>query len=220
MGRLYRLQLEETWEYHSTWSINRFIDENDNLQIVPEDFSNYVCYKTDPIYDIYTLSTVGFTQNRYARYPLHFVNNETQRLLYHYSLLIKQYSLTPGAYNYWENLRKNSKETSSLYYRQPVPLNGNIRNLNDTTEKVLGYFGVSQVNQKRIHIRFIPGMTFNKVKYCPEIIKPYASLERPLYLFPYNNKDGTILWTWSDTDCFFCQMHGGTTQRPSYWDDK
>lgn len=224
MGRFFRWSLVETYEYHSTWSIRAFLDEDSKYVFVPEDFSNYVCYKTDPIYDIFTLSTDGFAQNIYNKYPLHFVNNETQRLMYHYSLLIKQYSLSEGAYQFWENIRMNNKENASLYGKQPSPFKSNIHNVGDTTETVLGYFGVSAVSTKRINIRFIEGLTFNKVKYCLNYKKKMRldsiPTERPLYLYPFIKNDGSIFWVWGDRDCFFCDMHGGTLERPSYWDDK
>jgi hypothetical protein len=220
MDHYFRWSLQETYEYHSTWSINRYIDEKNKLIVIPEDFSNFVCYKTEPIYEIYNLSTSGLSKNSYDRYPLHFVNNETQRLLYHYSLLVRQYSLSEDAYTFWESLRKNNKELNYLLGAQPSVLKSNIYNTSDSTETVLGYFGVSSVTKKRINIRFIPGLTFSKVKYCPEVRKLYTTTERPLYLFPLHNSDGTVSWEWSDRNCFFCQMLGGTTERPSYWDEK
>jgi len=89
---------------------------------------------------------------------------------------------------------------------------------------VLGYFGVSAVNTKRIHVRFISGLTFNKVKWCPNVKKKMRldsiPTERPLYLYPFIKNDGSTLWVWGDRDCFFCQMQGGTTERPSYWDEE
>lgn len=224
MGRYFRWSLEETWEYHSTWTILAYINRENKYIFVPEDFSNYVCYKTEPIWNIYNLSTAGFTQNSYTKYPLHWVSNETQRLLYHYSLLIKQYSMTEGAYNFWENLRKNNKETVSLYGKQPAPSRSNIRNENDSTEIILGYFGVSAVDYKRIHIKDVPGLTFNKVTgYCLNLKKNMRldsiPAYRPLYLYPHMKRDNTILWVWGDNECFFCNLQGGTTVRPSYMDN-
>lgn len=224
MGRFFRWSLQETYEYHSTWTIIRYLDEKSKEIAVPEDFSHYVCYQTAPIYEVFNLSTNGLTKNEYERYPLHFVNNETQRLLYHYSLLIKQYSMSEGSYNFWESLRKNNKDSNYLFGTQPASTRSNIKNVNDTTEIVLGDFGASAVSVKRIHIRYIPSLTFNKIKYCPNIKKNMRldsiPTERPLYLYPFMRRNGTILWVWGDKNCFFCELLGGTTERPSYWDDK
>lgn len=236
MGRFFRWNLEETWEYHSTWPVKLYVDRFDSVRIKLEDFSNFVCYKAEPIRDIFTLSTVGLTHNIYNKYPLHFVSNKTQRLLHRYSLLIKQYSLSEGAYAFWEDLRKNNKENVSLYGQQPSTVNSNIRNLSDSTETVLGYFGVSSVTSKRVILASVPGLTFDQTERCQPFKKPYGitsemkklrkpgldsiPIERPLYYFPYTRPDGSIIYYWGDSDCFFCKLLGGTTEKPSYWDDK
>jgi len=72
-GRFFRWILEETYEYHSTWSIMAYLNEKSEYVFTPEDVTNYVCYKTNLIGDIFTLSTNGLVQNSYKKYPLHFV---------------------------------------------------------------------------------------------------------------------------------------------------
>lgn len=235
-GKYYKWDLAETYEYHSTWPVTVYVDKYDSVRRVLENYDNFVCYKTENVGDVFTLSTTGFTKNGFSKFPLHFVNNETQRLLYHYSVLVKQYTISEGAYNFWENIKKNNKESAFLYDKQPAVLKSNIRNIKDSTEVVLGYFSVSAVNTKRINITHVPGLTFNKVKYCQPFKKPYMLTDalkklrkpgldsipkdRPLYYYPYTRGDGSVVWYYGDTSCFLCQLLGGTTQKPLYWDQK
>lgn len=224
-GRYYRWKLEETFEYHSTWPVTQYLDEYDTLRIVSDDYSNFICYKTENIGDIFTLSTKDFSRNTYTKYPFHYVNNQTQRLINHYSLLVKQYSLSEQAYGFWENLRKNNQESEDLFGKQPANVKSNIYNKNDPSEVVLGYFGVSAVSSKRIHVSRVPGMLFNQVEFC--VARKSSSdpdsmpKSRPLYFAPLaDDEGGNITWVWAETTCFICTTLGGTTEKPSYWNEE
>lgn len=222
-GKYFRWKLEETYEYHSTWPIRRYLDTQGYVTLIKADYSKFVCYKTEEIPDIFTLSTVGLSQNNYKHYPLHFVNDYTQRLMFKYSLLVKQYSLTEQAYLYWENLRKNNKEAVDLFGRQPAQVKGNIVNVNDSSEIVLGYFGVSSVTSKRIIVPGVTDFNYNKVSFC-RVTKPDGMSmlpdERPLYWAQGVDENGEEFWGYADTQCFICTLLGGTTVKPPYWDAK
>lgn len=220
----FRMKLEETYEYHSTWPVQRYLDEQNNfVKLSKADYTKFVCYKTDEIDDIYTLSTLGLSMNKYKHYPLHFVNDKTQRLMFKYSLLIKQYSLTEQAYQYWEALRKNNKEAVDLFGKQPAQVKGNIFNVNDSSEHVLGYFGVSSLTTKRIIVPAATGFSFNMVSFC-HVTKPDGESmlpdERPLYYAMGIDENGEIFWNYSDSECFICTLLGGTTAKPTYWETK
>jgi hypothetical protein len=221
-GKYYRWKLQETFEYHSTWPIRRVLTANGYINNIKADYSKFVCYKTEDIYNIYTLSTVGLSQNNYKHFALHFVNDYTQRLMFKYSLLVKQFSLTESAYRYWENLRKNNKEAVDLFGRQPAQVKGNVFNVNDSTEVILGYFGVSSVTSKRIVVPGVTDFSYHNVKFC-HVTKPDGSPlpdERPLYWGWGVDENGEVFWNYSDTQCFICTLLGGTTVKPSYWDAK
>ena len=219
-GHYYRWKLEETYEYHSTWPITRYMDQYGEHQLRRADYSFFTCYKTEELRDIFTLSTLRLTQNSYKRYALHFVNDHTQRLMHKYSVLVKQYSLTESAYNFWNNLRKNNKEADDLFEKQPAMVKGNIYNVNDSSEVVLGYFGVSSVSAKRIIVPGVSELAFNEVHYCTVTPPPEGPLpeERPLYWAQGIDQYGEPFWGYGDSECFICTLLGGTTQKPPYWD--
>ncbi|MFY9151355.1 MAG: DUF4249 domain-containing protein [Prolixibacteraceae bacterium] len=222
-GNFYLWKLEETYEYHSTWPVTRYMDRTGVVTLKRSDYSNFVCYKTDTIQDIFTLSTRGLNQNTYKKYPLHFVNDKTQRLMYGYSLLVRQYSLSENAFNFWNNLKKNNKESVDLFGKQPAIVKGNLTNLNDSAEHILGYFGVSSVASCRIFVPAVNGLSFNDVPYC-KVTPPAEGVplpeERPLYWTQGVGDNGEVFWGFADTECFICTLLGGTTVKPSYWETK
>lgn len=220
-GKFFRWQIEETYEYHSSFPLERWRDDNMVYHFLDKpDYTTFICYKTTNLDDIYVLSTEGFIRNSYQRFKLHFVNNLTQRLEHRYSILVRQFSLTPEAYQYWYSLRKNNQETANLFGRQPALLKGNIYNVSDSTDLALGYFSVSSMSSKRIMILSVPGMSFKKVFYCkPVPITGPLPPDGPFYFAPYRDEAGNKIWGETNPDCIFCPLLGGITQKPIYWDN-
>ncbi|MFY9151356.1 MAG: DUF4249 domain-containing protein [Prolixibacteraceae bacterium] len=218
-GHFFRWSIEETYEYHSSFPLNRWRDDNMVYHdLAVPDYSSFICYKTSNLDDIFVLSTEGFSSNSYKRYKLHFVNNLTQRLQHRYSIQVRQLSLTQDAWQYWEILRKNNQETVNLFGKQPASLKGNIYNVSDSTDLALGYFSVSSLSARRITIRSVPEMSFDRVFYCKPI-----PIDAPL------PPDGALYFAWTEwkgvrtlglinEDCIFCPLLGGTTEKPVYWD--
>ena len=220
-GRYFRWRMEETYEYHSSFPIIRYLDEYNIMHTQYADYTYYVCYKTERTGAIAVLSTEGFRENKYNQFPILFVNDHTQRLMYGYSLLVKQYSMTKSAYQFWENLRKNNQEKTNFFGRQPANVKGNIYNVNDTSEVVLGYFGVSSVTKKRIFVDGVKELSFDEVSRCRVMVPvpgiPLPDEPRPLYFGPTIDQNGSTVWGYADTDCFICTLLGGTTEKPSFW---
>ena len=220
-GHFYRWQLIETYEYHSKWPLDKWLDKYGSHDLEEPDYSNFMCYKTDKLKSIFVLSTDGFSQNTYSKYKLHYVKDQTQRLEYKYSLLVNQYSLTEKAYNYWENLRKNNQETVDLFGKQPANVKGNIHNVSDTTVVALGYFGVSSVHSKRIMVYPIPGLSFDQALQCKAlIIDGPLPADRPLYFVPDFDENWKPYTGIGAPECIICTLLGGTTEKPSYWNEK
>ncbi len=221
-GRYFRWQLTETYEYHSKWPLDQWLNKDGNHDLVEPDYSNFVCYGSEKLENIFVLSTNGFSQNSYSGYKLHFVQDQTQHLQYKYSLLINQYSINETAYNYWDNLRKNNQETVDLFGKQPANVKGNIHNAIDTTDFALGYFGVSTVQSKRIMVYPIAGLSFDKALPCSAIVIDPGHLpaERPLYFVTDYDENLVPYLGIGAPECIFCTLKGGTTVKPPYWDEK
>lgn len=221
-GPYYRWVLDETYEYHSSFPKKNYLDINGRFVNSPIDYSTYVCYKTSTVDDILILSTEKLTQNKYKHGELLFVDNLTQRLLYNYSLLVKQQSLSEDAYNYWEKLKKNEKETTGLFTKQPIMVVGNIKNITDSTNVVLGYFSVSSETTKRIVISHLLEPSFFNIEYCKPVPKDatWPFDPRPLYIMEME-WGGISGWpAWAPTECFDCTLLGGVLERPDFFENR
>lgn len=214
-GKNYRYVLEETYEYHSTWPMRAYLDET-GFHYPPTDYSKFTCYSTEELSHIFLLSTSNLEENSYIKYPLNFVDDHTQRLLYNYSLLVKQFSLSESAYIFWETLKENNQEVEGIYSKQPSLIKGNISNENDAEEIVLGYFGVSSIAEYRIVLGPVKELSFFHVPYCDPIIPEvgYPHVPRPLYLVLV---DGEI-WAYNSIECFDCTLLGGTVDKPPFFE--
>ena len=82
-----------------------------------------------------------------------------------YCLHIRQQSLSAGAYNFWQQISKSVDRSGGLFEEPAGTLRGNISNVNDPTEQVLGYFQVSAVDIKRVFVQ--KEATHNPVAPCP-----------------------------------------------------
>jgi uncharacterized protein affecting Mg2+/Co2+ transport len=85
-----------------------------------------------------------------------------------YYMIINQYSLTEDAYKFWNAVKEQSKNSGGLFDATPKSIKGNIKNINDTSEEVLGIFYVSDVYEHQINI------DRNLTNPKPIIIEPYS----------------------------------------------
>ncbi len=214
-GQKFRFVLEESYEYHSTWPKRAYLDET-GFHYPPADYSTFICYQTQEMNQIFLLSTSNLTENTYIKYPLHFVDDHTQRLLYNYSILIKQYTLSEPAYEYWEILKENNQDIEGLFNKQPSALKSNVFQDENPEELVLGYFGVSSVVDHRIVMGPVKELSFRKVPYCAPSIPEvgYPPDPRPLYLVLVNG----IVWGYAYTECFDCTLLGGSLIKPPFFE--
>ncbi len=213
----YKFDIEETWEYHSVYPLEWYYDGTVH-HIDPPDYSNFICWKTEKIKDIYILNTTGLQSNTYKEYPLHFVDNTTSRLAYIYSILVKQYAISKEAFAFLDQLRVNNIEQGGLYETQPVMVIGNLSNLTNPKQSVLGYFQVASVKTKRIFITEVQDLELNYDPGCGifTLWKGLVELkpqDYPVYLL----MDGALAEL--TPECIFCTLLGGTTTKPYYWPD-
>jgi len=227
--RYYKWEATETWEYHSQYPIEWWYNGRIH-HTFPPDSSKMVCWRTSKLRDIYMLSTKNLVENKYTQYPLHFVDNiSSSRLVYGYSLLIRQYALSEAAYVYWERIRVNSQEQGGLYESQPLSVKGNLHDVTNPDQQVLGFFGATSVKSKRIFIRKVPDLPLEYVFNCVIVGLPYglagaSPIMYPLYLpaSTIHLGDSTV-YTYSsaysfDHECVDCTSTvGGTNVKPDFW---
>lgn len=108
---------------------------------------------------------------------------------------VAQHSITKEAYDYWETVKKVAQSTGSIFDTPPGPINGNIYNIDDPDERVLGFFEVSAVDTIRTYTyaadleplaikdRCNPliGESWRYPECCNCLLIPDSDLERPEY---------------------------------------
>ncbi len=220
-SKFYRWTLNETYEYHSSWPIEQYWAGFIRTQ--QPDYSYFTCYKTEPVLKIFAASTKNVV-DQYLKYPLTFVDNSTQKLYWRYSLLVKQLSVTERAYDYWRLLMANSQESGGLDDNQPANMKGNIYCVSHPDEKVLGYFSVSSVSEKRIFIGDEMKPFHSEDVYCKQYTRPFPmkfldglkKSQWPYYLAPVPEGEAPEIY-FAEQDCFDCRMKGGSLEVPDFW---
>jgi hypothetical protein len=219
----YKWELVETWEYHSVYPIYAYYDGTIHLNERGAD-SLYYCWITREVPEIFTYSTMNLTTGMINGFPLNFVPNQTSKLSEKYSLLVRQFALSPKAFEYWSILGGQARESGELYSTQPAELRGNIRPLMDQDESVIGLFYASSVTEKRIFIEPL-------INTPPPPCEPYGLDQRelmrmlslidpedyPVYLMYIPNLDSLVL-DYANPECFDCRLHGGDTEKPDFWE--
>jgi hypothetical protein len=126
-----------------------------------------ICYTSDSSNGIILASTDSFDENRVKRFLVRFVDRNNYILSHRYSILVKQYVQSNAAYSFYEALKQFSSSESLFSETQPGFLEGNLHSDDNLNRKVLGYFDVSKVSEKRIY--------FDYEDYFPgEELPPYA----------------------------------------------
>ena len=216
-SRNYRWVLEETWEYHAVHYIQYYYDGT--LSKWPEPYVYYTCWKSERIPAIYIASTKALERNALKKIPLHFVSDETHRLEERYSLLVKQYSLSDRAYEYWLQVQRQNQETGGIYETQPDRIPGNIHNVNDEDEQVLGYFDLSSVSEKRIFVEGIPNLSYPAIPCWLDTIKDPKDTPKPVpfFLISLSIMGSGPPYGVGGALCFDCRTEGGDPVPPDFW---
>lgn len=102
-----------------------------------------------------------------------------------------QYSTTREAYEYWQQVEKVTAQVGSIFDEPPASIKGNIFNIDDEEEVVLGYFEVAAIDTVRTFILASDFMGFvvlpnfcgqsleNARKCCNCLLIDGASHDRP-----------------------------------------
>jgi hypothetical protein len=149
-SRYYRWTFDETWEFTSA---HRSVLESKNGRLVDRIVDIYTCWATEAPSAIKLVTTVKLAQDVVSRQPLTLLPRTTVKLSEKYSILVKQYALTQEEYTYWEALRKNTENIGTLFDPLPSQLTGNVHNVTDAAEEVIGYVGAQSVTEKRLFIK-------------------------------------------------------------------
>jgi hypothetical protein len=181
-NQYYRWAFDETWKFKVPNPKKYDFDVSDSTIVPHLDVKEY-CWKNRKsdgviIHAVYPGEPVKITKQ-----PIFFIaSDQSDRLLLQYSMLVSQYSISKSEYNFWNDLKQINEDGGDIFAKQPFTVTGNIKNVNNPELKVLGYFQVSAVKQKRINIPFsaVVGMDLPYYHYpCVRIEKEPADFQNP-----------------------------------------
>jgi hypothetical protein len=124
-----------------------------DFDMVPWPYEAKTCFTTEDSNEIFLQNTAIQTGNTLL-YPIRFIGKKDYKIANRYSINVTLYDLSLAAYNYYDALKKNSTQGSPFSQNQTGFYSGNIKNMNNPKEKVIGFFDVSHVSHKRIFFNF------------------------------------------------------------------
>lgn len=234
-------EVEETYEYHSTYRIKYIYDgtieslgaENRfGIKDMIYQDSLYYCWKTQMLNENLNYSTENLSNQESHQFPLHFIPLYSERLQFGYNMLLKQHVISKQAYSFLENLKKQNENQGTLFTSQPFQIQGNVYNSNDNTEIVLGYFMVASASYgPRLQVRAPAGLIYDKqicyYESSDDAIHHRVSTSSPEdwpiyftdYEFELPGNPPTIIFIFAYVapDCLDCTRDGGTIEKPSFW---
>ncbi len=228
--RHYRWEWEEAWEikvpYPNTydWVLYPVLDPTSERAGYEVQHNRQLgtCYSSASSSGILIGNSVGLAQDRISQHELTYVSTEGYKLGSMYSILVSQYALDQQEYSYWLELQKSSETMGTLFDPQPYELAGNVKNINDPAEAVLGYFGASTVSKKRV---FISRRQLLDVEYptnpCVEekveVWNPYVQNYIDAgYLIAHLGSYGSPNYFLAPGPCCDCTYHG-VLEKPDFW---
>jgi hypothetical protein len=236
-NQFFRWAFEEAWEFKVPFPKKFNFDMADS-SITSVDVIKDYCWKSKNSDEILIYSNYSGQAGPVKKELMTFIaSDQSDRLTIEYSMLVKQYSISKNEYDFWDNLKQVNENGGDIFASQPFPVISNIHNLSNPKEKVLGYFQVSAVKEKRIFIPFseivrlqIPlyhydqckrmeiapsqGQTWDDVYMSICVYSDYYFIE-PVY---YPGTDILVRMTYSKPECANCELTG-TKTKPNFWVD-
>jgi len=241
--RYYRWDYVATYEFHSAFNSMLILQTVPVDSVVQRPLTDqiYTCWRNDTSSTILVSTSAKLAKDVITANPIAFIASTAEEIKSRYSILVKQYAITAGAYNYYTQLKKNTEELGGVFDPQPSQLTGNIHCVSNPAEPVLGYITAGASTQTRIFIdnrelpawqsitpydncildtdlydRKLPGgATINEVK--DEI---YAGYNTPIVEYrPDPRAKKPLGYTGSSPFCVDCTFRG-TTKRPDFWVDE
>ena len=149
--KYYRWEFDEVWKFRVPYPVSYVYMGGED--VIPIHIENDIGWKYRYSNEVLIHSTKLQLTNQVNKQALKFIaSSKSDRLRQQYSILVKQYSISEIEYSYWKSLKQVSESGGDIFEKQPYFITGNIHSQNNKNEKILGFFQVSAVKQKRKYI--------------------------------------------------------------------
>lgn len=222
-SRYYRWDFTQTWQYRAVYETDLLVNYAAGLMYYPP-VQIYNCWTTESSTRIILGSSVKLSEDVIDRAPVNVIPQNSHLIGVRYSMLVRQYVLTPEAHKFYEILQKNTEQLGTLFDPQPSQLKGNIQRVSDASEPVIGFVTASTVTEKRI---FIDGRDL--VDWSGGLPSTDCGIQ-----FIGQDPVNYLKWNYPDTawgpyyfitngiaisrnSCLDCRRNGGSNIKPPFW---
>jgi len=175
-SKYYRYEYEETYKIIAPkWTDEEIIltdpltcevELRDRIQ------EERVCYNTVNSLDINLFNTSQLAEDRVSRHLIRFVDSEDFILTYRYTIKVRQYIQSLEAHSFYKTLKEFSDEGSIFSQTQPGFISGNIVSDSNPSEKVIGFFDISTVSERRIFFNYDDFYLGEPIPLYPSLCNP------------------------------------------------
>lgn len=236
----YRWDYSETYIYisplHSTYKYVQNL-YSDTLESVPRERNEFIdtCYVTLNSNVVLLNSTAALSKAVINKAIITQVPKDSEKILHRYSIIVREYGLTPDAFNFWQALSRNTDKIGTIFDAQPSETATNIHCTSNPALPVVGYMSVGTVSEKRIFIdrTELPVWPYPQPSECKTYDYCWFVGQEAPFQFTLGEvvPFGTIKLGGcgapplpgydvevADNVCADCRIHlGGKTQRPAFW---
>jgi hypothetical protein len=244
-NQYYRWSYSETWKFKVPFpKLYDFNPADCTVFRIPVASIKDLCWKNRNSDEILVHPVYAGEPTSIKKEPILFIaSGQSDRLLLQYSVLISQYSVSKKEYDFWNNLKQVNENGGDIFAKQPFSVVSNIHNINNPKERVLGYFQVSAVKQRRKYVLHSEVGELNLPYYlnpCVTIEKSPADLQVPngpvmTWYDVYQTFAGSKKYSLVDAkfinltniltkmvftipECGNCELTG-TSKKPDFWVD-
>jgi len=212
---------EDLWEFHSDYVQAFSFDEKGEIVRGEPSPSTYWCWARGKSTEFGVGSYIGISGvpswNNERIYSILRTDNRISSM---YKTTIRLVGLNKDSYEYHRNMLNISGMTGSLTAPVPDDMNGNVKNIDDDNEFVVGYVTVEKPQYYSVYLHPIreDGHTLY-IEYLSALFTLgtyYSDYEWYSQGFrPVDRYDGKVYWTYRK--CVDCRLSGGTIETPEDW---
>ena len=221
----YMWTYQEDWEIRSAYKSLLMWDDTVKPRPPPETNQMFICWKSAKSKGLIFESTSSLTSDK-MKFLLKQIAHAAERTSWKYAITVTQHTLDEPEYDYLKLMEKNTQQVGSFFDPMPSQLYGNIENIKQPDETVIGYVGVYTTVTKRLFILNSELPSSPRGSSCPtrsieQLNKDSVAkyVESGLYIPTGTFLKGLESTPWMTimvTPCLDCRVYG-TTVRPDFW---
>ncbi|MBX0334443.1 DUF4249 domain-containing protein [Pontibacter sp. HSC-14F20] len=229
-SQYYRWEYEQTWQFRSALPTTLLYERGTIRYRDQRDMPINLCWKTSFSNTIELASSENLSTDVISDYHIFSIPAGSESISIRNSILVRQYTLTRDAYQYWGIVKKNTENIGTLFDPLPSQQHSNIKSLSNPGEVVIGFVSAAFVQEKRIFIdkdelpsEWRPNFAScgtDTLMLSEGNIRDYfeGGYQMPVSeIFPPSGSMYPIGYTYAPRNCVDCTTQG-TNVKPAFWE--